>query len=639
MKHHFLRLVLIVISIFCCTELMSSYGWNKGLDNMHYDAWHLLAGKRYEKTQVIIAAIDDATLFRHRDEPLVFWGPHFAKAIETLKKHGASPIGIDFLFSISAESWLKKIEGTGSSMSRTYDIPFRSQLSRGGIVLSSIIAKNDKGENERLMPPFDYWAIMPGMRSDIGIGNLNSDTDGVVRSFVPNYGIGTDPTLSFPALMSAKFLGIDPKKSDTLSRNRIISNSSREIPIGFAGPPGTIPRISFGRLISEDGLDKTEKKLLNGRAVIIAEENTGTQDIHQTPYSKNIFWIKPAMMTGPEIHANVIETILNEKFPKKINEKTRMSIQAVLTGIACILFLKLKPLPGIFAGIAIIFSFAVLSYRIFLSYKWFPLAGLEFGVFMSYFVCLGLKYTGSEKKRATLRKIFGRYVSDEIVERLAESENFPDLGGEVTEITVLFSDIRNFTTISEGLSPREVVEMINKYLGMACEPILENGGTIDKFIGDAIMAVFGAPAAYDDQALRAFKSALRLVEIASEFDLWLKKRFPDKNLPEFKIGVGIHSGKALVGNIGSPKRMEYTAMGDVVNTASRLEGMSKTLGWMIVASDETLASAQKSIKNPKEDFCFFTGDKKSIKVKGREKYVDVCQILPIKDELTGSLKH
>lgn len=631
MKKDALRLIIMIVSVFIGVEFIAYSGWNAGVDNFHYDLWHCLAGKRTDKTDVIIAVIDDKTLLEHREEPLAFWGPHFAKAIETLKKNGARAIGLDFLFSVSAESWLKKIGATGSDTSRTYDIPFRIQLSSGGVVLSAIIAKSDKDENERLMPPFDYWAVMPGMRSDIGIGNLNSDHDGIVRSFIPNYGIDTDPTLSFPALLSAKSLAIDPKKSQWLSKNKKIANRPLEVPIGFIGPPGSIPRISFSRLISDKGLEQNEISLIKGKTIIIAEENTGTQDIHQTPYSRSFPGLKSAIMTGPEIHANAIETILSERFPEKIGQKTKMAGQAVIIAISCFIFMRLKPLYGLLSGMIIISLAVSFSYFLFVSNIWVPVAGMEYGAVISYLSCLGLKYTGSEKKRKNLRKIFGRYVSDEIVERLASSENIPDLGGEVTEITVLFSDIRNFTTISESLSPKEVVEMINRYLGMACEPILENGGTIDKFIGDAIMAVFGAPAAYLDQAARAIKAAIKLVEIASEFDLWLKKRFPDKNLPEFKIGVGIHKGKALVGNIGSPKRMEYTAMGDVVNTASRLEGLSKTLGWLIVASDEAVISADEALKKTKQFSQIITGEKKSIKVKGREKNVDVCQILSIKD--------
>lgn len=629
MHRNRLNALFLMVLIFLAVESIIYIGWNSNLEKIHYDLWHSLAGKRIEKTNVLIASIDDKTLFELKEEPLAFWGPHFGKAILALKKNGAKSIGLDFLFSVSAESWLKKIGEPGSNISRTYDIPFRVQLSSGNVVLSSIIATNDKGENERLMPPFDYWAVMPGMRSDIGIGNLNQDKDGVIRSFIPNYGINSDPTISFPSLLAAKSAGINPAKSEWLSVNKKIPNKSKAIPIGFIGPPGTVPRISFIDLISENASANPVFSIIKDKIIIIAEENTGTQDIHQTPYSRSFPGTTPNAMTGPEIHANAVETVLSGRFPEQVNDKTRMACELLIIILSTILFLKLRPILSLFTGFGICLLAAGLSYLLFLSDINLPVAGMEYGTAMSYLACLALKYTGEEKKREKLRKIFGRYVSDEIVERLASSDSFPDLGGEVTEITVLFSDIRNFTTISESLSPREVVEMINRYLGMACEPILENGGTIDKFIGDAIMAVFGAPAAHIDHAERAIKAAVRLREIALEFDHWLKKRFPDKELPEFRIGVGIHTGKALVGNIGSPKRMEYTAMGDVVNTASRLEGLSKTLGWVIVASEESVQYVTLARKKSGVEADLVIGNREVLKVKGREQDVVVCEIITI----------
>lgn len=621
--------IILIFLIFMTVEVLTYIGWTSNLERLHYDLWHTISGKRIEKTNVVIAAIDDKTLFGLRDEPLAFWGPHFGEAIIALKKNGAKTIGLDFLFSVSAESWLKKIGEPGSSISRTYDIPFRTELSSGNVVLSSIIATNDKGENERLMPPFDYWAVMPGMRSDIGIGNLNQDEDGVIRSFIPNFGINSDPTVSFPALLAAKSANINPAKSDWLSKNKKIPNKPKTMPIGFVGPPGTIPRVSFIDLISKNESTHPVFSIIKDKIIIIAEENTGTQDIHHTPYSRSFPGTTANVMTGPEIHANVVETVISGKFPEPVNDKIRTLAQLLVIILSIFLFLRLRPIASLFSVFGICIITAGLSYVLFLNYITLPTAGIEYGTAMSYLGSLAIKYTGEEKKRAKLRKIFGKYVSDEIVEKLASSEEFPDLGGELVEITVLFSDIRNFTTISENLSPREVVEMINKYLGMACEPILENGGTIDKFIGDAIMAIFGAPAVHDDHAERAIKAALRLKDMASEYDDWLKKRFPDKNLPEFKIGVGIHTGKALVGNIGSSKRMEYTAMGDVVNTASRLEGLSKTLGWVIVASHESIQAVNLSRKASGIEADLVFGSSKTVKVKGREQDVAVSEIITI----------
>ncbi|MGQ9652501.1 MAG: adenylate/guanylate cyclase domain-containing protein, partial [Thermodesulfobacteriota bacterium] len=247
-----------------------------------------------------------------------------------------------------------------------------------------------------------------------------------------------------------------------------------------------------------------------------------------------------------------------------------------------------------------------------------PVAGPQLALAVSYLGTLALRLTGEEKERARLRQMFGRYVSDEVVEKLLSSGRRPDLGGETLQVTVLFSDIRNFTTISERLTAHEVVEMLNAYFERACEPILSHGGTVDKFIGDAVMAIFGSPVPNPDHATRAVKAALEMAKIAAEFGTWMGRRFHGKELPEFAIGIGLHSGEAVIGDIGSPKRMEFTAIGDTVNTASRLEGATKQLGCTILASKATVERAGPSV---------LTGKRDRILVKGKGEPVEVFEVI------------
>jgi adenylate cyclase len=238
---------------------------------------------------------------------------------------------------------------------------------------------------------------------------------------------------------------------------------------------------------------------------------------------------------------------------------------------------------------------------------------------LSYISILGLKLTGEEREKARIRKIFSRYVETEVMETLLAAGELPDLGGEVFQVTVLFADIRNFTTISEKLGAHQVVEMLNGYLSQACDCILVRGGTVDKFIGDAVMAVFGAPVRHPDHARRALQTALALAETAREFQTWMQQRFGDLELPEFAIGIGLHTGEAVVGNIGSTRRLEYTAIGDTVNTASRLESLTKELGWEIVASESTVASAPGVITRRRE----------IRKVRGRLKPLEIFEVTGI----------
>jgi adenylate cyclase len=255
-------------------------------------------------------------------------------------------------------------------------------------------------------------------------------------------------------------------------------------------------------------------------------------------------------------------------------------------------------------------------------YDWIvPVANVQMAIGVSYLAALGLRLSGEERSRAHLRQMFGQFVSEDVVEHLVATGIAPHLGGQACEVTVLFADIRNFTAISEILPPPDVVEMLNTYFTRVCEPILAQGGMINKFIGDAVMAVFGAPAVFPDHAERAIRAALTMKATAQEFRVWMQERFPATDLPEFRIGIGVHSGEAVVGNIGSTQRMEYTVIGDMVNIASRLESASKDLRWTIVGSAAAI-NAAKDIA--------LTGERREIQVKGSEQAVEVFEVVGVK---------
>jgi adenylate cyclase len=203
--------------------------------------------------------------------------------------------------------------------------------------------------------------------------------------------------------------------------------------------------------------------------------------------------------------------------------------------------------------------------------------------------------------------MFGQYVSDEVVEKLLATGHRPDLGGEALQVTILFADIRNFTKLSQRLSSHQVVDMLNTYLSRVCEPILEQGGTVDKFIGDAVMAVFGSPVRFPDHARHAVRAALAMAATAREFRSWM----------------GLHTGDAVIGNIGSPKRKEFTAIGDTVNTASRIEEITKQLGSTIVASGATIIAAGPGV---------LTGKREKVSIRGRDEQLEVFEVIGLQPE-------
>ncbi len=611
MRKKFLYGILLVILLGLGTEVVVRGEWLRLAEDWYYDLWHQLASRRYEPQHVVIVAIDDQTRLEHQDEPLVFWSPHFARALAVLRQAGAKVIGLDFLFSVSAESWLKRLKLPESGQSRTYDLPFREQLAAGKAILAAEEVADSQGKAKILLPLPDYWGSLPGQLEDVGLVNFFHDPDGVIRRFLPAIPLDEgEGWVTFAALLAERAAPGD---------------TARLCPpfphIGFSGPPGTIPRVPFRRLLSPGAESDSQIQSLKDKVIIIAYEPTGVQDIHQTPYSRGFLNFSARFMSGPEVHANIVETLLTGRFPRPVSAPWRLTYLFMVLTVGTAAFFQLSPRQGLTVGGLLMVMVSVTAYLLFRSYWLIPVAAPQLGLLISYLGVLGLRLTGEERERTRLRQIFGRYVSDEVVEKLLATGKQPNLGGEAVTVTVLFSDIRNFTPMSESLAPQEVVELLNSYFSQACEPILELGGTVDKFIGDAVMAVFGSPAPHPDHARRAITAALALAERAEDFRVWIARRFPNRDWQDFHIGIGLHTGEVVVGNVGSPKRFEFTAIGDTVNIASRLESLTKELGWTIVASAATIKAAGPGV---------VTGGAKKVLVKGRQEPVEVLEVKSLK---------
>jgi adenylate cyclase len=397
-----------------------------------------------------------------------------------------------------------------------------------------------------------------------------------------------------------------------------VPNRIHPYPIGFVGPPGTIPRLSFGRLLDPRSDSGHDLQLLKDKIVIIAAEHVGHQDIHPTPYAHGILGFEGRMMSGAELHANIVETLFTGRFPQPVPNTLRLIYLAGVLIIGTVVFFRWHPLPGLGMGLLLGLICTLLAFLLFRINWILSVTPIYLSLMISYLGTLGLRLTGEERERTKLRQMFGKYVSDEVVEKLLTKGHRPQLEGESLSVTTLFTDIRNFTTTSEKLNAREVVEMLNAFFSRICEPILREGGTVDKFIGDSIMAIFGSPVPYQDHARRALRAALAIQGEVEEFRSWMHQHFAGMDLPEFAIGVGIHTGEAVIGNIGSPKRMEFTAIGDAVNLSSRLEGLTKQLGWVIVASSATIDAAGPGV---------ITGRREKVLVKGREGYVEILEVI------------
>ena len=633
-KDTLLLVAVLLLLVYGAVAGLTWAGWLERPEEIYYDLWHQLAGVRYQPQQVVIVTLDEKTLQEHPQEPLVCFTPHFARVLEILRRVGAKSIGMDYIFQVSISSWLETLDLPLTPLLRNYDGPFKEQLASGQVVLAGNLSIDEHQKSKIMGPIQAYFSCLPRPEADLGLVNFYNDDDGTIRRFVPaladDYGQVAFTFGKLLALRAAhrdpvallKRLRHDPALQAWSGVDPEGINSSTFPLIGFVGPPGTFPRISLGRFLGPAAEKEPAIQALKDKVVIVAYEPATLQDSHPTPYSLSLWPWSGSDMSGPEIHANIIETLLTGKFPRPLPRwLTSLYLLCILMA-ASALFYWLSPRRGLAAGLVLCALAALGAYLLFCRYWLLPTANAQLAVILSYIGFLGIKLTGEERERARIRKIFSRYVADEVVEKLLASGKWPDLGGEAFQVTVLFSDIRNFTTISERLGPRQVVEMLNAYLSQACESILAQGGTVDKFIGDAVMAVFGAPVPYPDHARRALKAALDLAQKAQEFSNWMQQRFGNLDLPDFAIGIGLHTGEAIVGNIGSPKRLEFTSIGDTVNASSRLESLTKELGWTIVASHSTIVAAPGVI----------TGRQETRTVRGRQEPLQIYEVLGLKED-------
>ena len=589
--------------------------WHQSLENTYYDYWHLLSGVRYQPTHTAFVSMDDETLLALKDDPLAFWAPYFGQAMTVLTEAGAKAVGLDFIYQVSAEAWLKKLQLPDSEISRNYDAPLRAALASGNKILITHLVEID-GQAQLLTPPPDQFFLLPGGLNDLGIANLFPDSDKYVRRFRPI--LDPDPThagVAFAMQLALRAAGQDPAQQEWRIAGKTFKRESRWETIGYAGPPGTIPTVSMNTLLQPDALSNPKVQALNGKVVIIAANNAGTSDLHFTPYSRGQ---QAEQMAGGEIHANIIETILSGHSPRPLPDWLEVAYVGGVLAIAVWFFLRWSVGGGAALGAVLLIAVVAPGYLAFQRDIVLPVAEMQTGLAAAFLMTLGLRLTGEERERSRVREIFGRYVADDVVNVLLAEDRKLDLAGEMKQVTVLFSDIRGFTTISEKLSAHEVVEMLNAYFTRVCEPILAQGGTLDKYIGDAVMAVFGSTVSYPDHARRGLKAALGMQKEADGFKEWMLRRFPDRGLAEFRIGVGLYTGEALVGNIGAPKRLEFATIGDTVNAASRLEGVTKEMKVVIAAAESTVKAAGEGVR---------TGKVETMTVKGRSEPIRVYEIV------------
>jgi adenylate cyclase len=438
------------------------------------------------------------------------------------------------------------------------------------------------------------YRLLSGNAS-VGYANIIRDKDDVVRR-IPRIEGGIS---SFSEQVALAF-----KKSG-------FARPTDDLIVNFGGPPGRFRTIPFM------DVNGTDPSLFNNKIVLVGATSSTFNDSYVAPTSRGLG------MPGVEVHANALETML---IPNAyLMEQSDLSIMLSMVIIAIIMaaiFSMLRsrgPLSSILPFLFIpiywfIFWFvAVLAswsgYILNLFYP--PLAV----VFCSLGIAIGNYFYEGTKRKEALSE-FGRYVSPDVVSAIFRGEKKIELTGVEKEISVIFADIRGFTALSERLKPPQIVELLNAYLGRLAMIIFDNDGTVDKYMGDAIMAVYNSPFDVESHEYKACLSALQMQDAIRLMNEENKKRF--SGFPDLKIGIGINSGKAIVGNIGSKDRVDFTAIGDTVNITSRIEALTKQYGVYIIMGENTYDKVKGR---------FFIRELDFVRVKGKSRHVRIFELM------------
>ena len=356
---------------------------------------------------------------------------------------------------------------------------------------------------------------------------------------------------------------------------------------------------------------EVDPSVFKDKIVFVGVTAAGLYDVFETPFSGGKSGFK---MPGIQVHAAVADDILSNRFITPASTGVRL---ATVVTLAILVGLLSTLLPAWWATGAALGLFALVSWaalRLFAGGYWMDLAQPGLSSTLALFGGVAYQYFVEGREKRKMKKLFGQYVSKDVYDHLVSNPELARLGGARREMTVLFSDIRGFTSVSERGQPEEIVHTLNEYFTRMVALVFKHGGTLDKFVGDMVMALFGAPLDDPDHADHAVEAALDMIDELRT----LNERWKSEGRPELDIGIGINTGPMIAGNIGSDLIMSYTVIGDAVNLGSRLESLNKQYGTRIIISESTRGQLKrKYVFKPLGD----------VIVKGKTRPVSIFELL------------
>ncbi|HET6220528.1 MAG TPA: adenylate/guanylate cyclase domain-containing protein [Dongiaceae bacterium] len=604
--HHWLVAALVALAI--SAGLRGGAGQVDGLSlDLLFWLRQQAFGARVDSatSPVAVIAIDEETYRQppFKDLPNVLWTPQIARVLDATLAGGAAVVAFDIIYPTAVEKYLPGFD-------RDLRVALHDAAADGKVVLTKVQHRH------KPISPFPGYSYAVGNEKNIRSANLDEDEDGIIRR-VPLFfrsddltqGQRTDPSLALE--VAARLLGASPVRDSTgqvsLAGYPVPAELRRGFLVNFDGGR-TIPTYSLADLFAciEAGRADYFRRNFAGRAVLIGAvldvedrkltskrfiagaDGTGLAERCALPVPPGFYDTAAVRDTipGVYVHAQAVHDLVSRNVLVELSPTATL-----LVDLALILAAAAATMWGTAqrAGLALLAggtlwtgtTTAALQAGVVL-----PLLAPLLGAATVYAWLLGYRFAIVDKDKRQLRQAFGYYLPASVIDRMVVGNRRPALGGEERTLTVWFSDIEGFTRLAEGLSPPQLVDLLNTYFAAVTDIVEAHGGFVDKYVGDGVVAVFGAPV--DDPA-----HARHAVEAAVACQAKLAQLRNDGGLPpglRLSVRIGINTGTMLVGNIGSRRRFNYTVMGDAVNLASRLEGANKTYGTAILASEATVAA-------------------------------------------------
>jgi adenylate cyclase len=467
--------------------------------------------------------------------------------------------------------------------------------------------------------------IPPLLEAAAGLGNVECgpDPDGIYRR-IPLISACRGrvlPILAFAAFGRFQAPGAWRFEAGELIQGdyRVPLDQAGRLLLKFRGPSRSFKRFSAANLI------QSEVRLQHGKTPFYPPEDFADKWVLVGLTAPGLLDLKPTPLApvypGVELHATLLDNLLKGDFLRRAPWWLIWLWALMLAGGVTLAVLFSARLIVTLAALAVLLGLhGGVSFLAFRAGWWADPVAPGAALGFAFALAAAYSYATEGRQKQAIRRMFAQYMSEKVISHLMAHPDRLKLGGERRQITVFFSDLAGFTSLSEGLAPEKVVGLLNDYLSRMTDIILDEEGTVDKFEGDAIMAFWGAPLPQEDQALRACRAAMRQHAALADLNL----RFADLGLPPLAMRIGLHSGEAVVGNLGSQKRFDYTAIGDTVNLAARLEGLNKFYRTSILASETTRRECGDGVLFREVD---------RVAVKGRETPVAVYQPLGLKDDL------